>query len=118
MGMRDLSPHTAPSLTAAQLQLQLQQCPAFWASQPPADRLKHAGEKLDPRAAIAGRYAGPEAGTNGADHWQSGLFDRGTWREAHQDWAQSVVTGRARLGGIAVGEPLPLELPRPDRRCV
>jgi acetyl-CoA carboxylase/biotin carboxylase 1 len=33
-----------------------------------------AGEKLDPRAAIAG-----QAGEEGA--WRSGLFDRGTWME-------------------------------------
>lgn len=33
----------------------------------------------------------------------SGLFDKGTWIETQAGWARSVVTGRARLGGIAVG---------------
>ncbi|KAK9790754.1 hypothetical protein WJX73_002279 [Symbiochloris irregularis] len=54
-------------------------------------------EKLNPRAAIAGREA------TDSEPWLSGLFDRGTWQESHAGWAQSVVTGRARLGGIAVG---------------
>ena len=36
--------------------------------------------------------------------WESGLFDKGTWQEANAGWARTVVTGRARLGGIAVGE--------------
>ena len=33
----------------------------------------------------------------------SGLFDKGSWIETQAGWARSVVTGRARLGGIAVG---------------
>ena len=33
----------------------------------------------------------------------SGLFDRGSWTEAEAGWARSVVTGRARLGGVPVG---------------
>lgn len=48
------------------------------------------GEKLDPRAAVSG---------------PGGLFDRNTWREASSGWARSVVTGRARLAGVPVGEP-------------
>jgi len=35
--------------------------------------------------------------------WQSGIFDRGTFREVMMDWAKSVIVGRARLGGIPVG---------------
>ena len=35
--------------------------------------------------------------------WQSGLFDRGSFMEVLADWARTVVTGRARLGGIPVG---------------
>jgi acetyl-CoA carboxylase/biotin carboxylase 1 len=31
------------------------------------------------------------------------LFDRGSWFESHPEWARTVVTGRARLGGIPVG---------------
>ncbi|PSC75189.1 acetyl-carboxylase 1-like [Micractinium conductrix] len=53
------------------------------------------GEKLDPRAAIAG--------VEGPSGWQSGLFDRGSWTEAQAGWARTVVTGRARLGGVPVG---------------
>ena len=82
-----------------------------------------AGEKLDPRAAIGGRFVSQElpgsdatASTSGRDaagsaasastgqgHWQSGLFDKGSWVEAQAGWARSVVTGRARLAGIACG---------------
>ena len=49
--------------------------------------------KSDPRLLLTG-----EAG-NGT----LGLFDRGSWDEILQPWAQTVVTGRARLGGIPVG---------------
>lgn len=56
-----------------------------------------AGQKLDPRAAIAGLPQAARAG------WQGGIFDKNTWQEASSGWAQTVVTGRARLGGIAVG---------------
>ena len=35
--------------------------------------------------------------------WQSGFFDRGSWEEIMQPWAQTVVAGRARLGGVPVG---------------
>ena len=34
---------------------------------------------------------------------ESGLFDKGSWNEIMQPWAQSVICGRARLGGIPVG---------------
>lgn len=57
-----------------------------------------AGEKLDPRAAIAGRSA-----LTAGEPCLSGLFDRGSWIECQAGWARSVVTGRARLGGIPVG---------------
>jgi len=36
-------------------------------------------------------------------HWESGFFDKGSWDEIMQPWAQTVVCGRARLGGIPVG---------------
>lgn len=62
------------------------------------------GEKLDARAAIAGRDTQPTPSAGAASSsWQSGLFDRGSWMEAHAGWARTVVTGRARLGGIPVG---------------
>lgn len=35
--------------------------------------------------------------------WESGLFDKNSWTEAQAGWARTVVTGRARLGGIPVG---------------
>lgn len=35
--------------------------------------------------------------------WISGLFDRGSFTETMGGWAQGVVTGRARLGGIPMG---------------
>ncbi|KYN07737.1 Acetyl-CoA carboxylase 1 [Cyphomyrmex costatus] len=35
--------------------------------------------------------------------WESGFFDRGSWHEIMRPWAQTVVTGRARLGGIPCG---------------
>lgn len=35
--------------------------------------------------------------------WESGFFDRGSWSEILRPWAQTVVTGRAKLGGIPVG---------------
>jgi len=36
-------------------------------------------------------------------HWESGFFDKGSWDEIMQPWAQTVVCGRARLGGIPIG---------------
>ena len=82
-----------------------------------------ASEKLDARAAIAGRYISLEepntdatASTSGQDstttsnhqqqqlYWESGLFDKDSWVETLPGWAKSVVTGRARLGGMPCGE--------------
>lgn len=37
------------------------------------------------------------------NEWESGFFDKGSWDEIMQPWAQTVITGRARLGGIPVG---------------
>ncbi|KAK2079983.1 hypothetical protein QBZ16_002378 [Prototheca wickerhamii] len=71
--------------------------PTLRAADPVDRRVTYApgeNEKLDPRLAVAGGDA-PEAVT--------GLFDRGSWTEAQAGWAQTVVTGRARLGGIPVG---------------
>ncbi|XP_051691837.2 acetyl-CoA carboxylase 2 isoform X2 [Oryctolagus cuniculus] len=52
----------------------------------------------DPRWMLAGR---PHPTVKGA--WQSGFFDQGSFKEIMAPWAQTVVTGRARLGGIPVG---------------
>jgi acetyl-CoA carboxylase/biotin carboxylase 1 len=35
--------------------------------------------------------------------WEDGFFDRGSFQEILYGWAQTVVVGRARLGGIPVG---------------
>ncbi|XP_069475531.1 acetyl-CoA carboxylase 2 [Ambystoma mexicanum] len=52
----------------------------------------------DPRWMLAGR---PNPNVKGA--WQSGFFDHGSFMEIMHLWAQTVVVGRARLGGIPVG---------------
>ncbi|XP_067263608.1 acetyl-CoA carboxylase 1 isoform X5 [Chanodichthys erythropterus] len=52
----------------------------------------------DPRWMLAGR---PSLNTKGA--WVSGFFDHGSFLEIMQPWAQSVIVGRARLGGIPTG---------------
>lgn len=90
-----------------------------------------AGEKLDARAAIAGRYISQEPVTNTSatastsnstssrqsstgqrPYWESGLFDKDSWIEAQSGWACSVVTGRARLGGMPCGKQILLSLER------
>nr|XP_020449981.1 acetyl-CoA carboxylase 2 isoform X2 [Monopterus albus] len=52
----------------------------------------------DPRWMLAGR---PHPMVKGA--WQSGFFDHGSFMEIMESWAQTVVVGRARLGGIPLG---------------
>ncbi|XP_060699469.1 acetyl-CoA carboxylase 2 isoform X2 [Hemiscyllium ocellatum] len=52
----------------------------------------------DPRWMLAGR---PHPNIKGA--WQSGFFDHGSFSEIMKPWAQTVIVGRARLGGIPVG---------------
>ncbi|KAJ1963628.1 acetyl-coenzyme-A carboxylase [Dipsacomyces acuminosporus] len=43
------------------------------------------------------------AGADTENGWLSGFFDRGTFVETLGGWARTVVTGRARLGGIPMG---------------
>lgn len=66
-----------------------------------------AGDKLDARAAIAGSGAALPGALSSVsvrdEAWVGGLFDRGSWVECQAGWAQSVITGRARLGGMPVG---------------
>ncbi|XP_072977660.1 acetyl-CoA carboxylase 1-like isoform X1 [Typha angustifolia] len=50
----------------------------------------------DSRAAICGIH-------NGEGTWLGGIFDRDSFIETFEGWARTVVTGRARLGGIPVG---------------
>ncbi|KAG5900051.1 hypothetical protein JTB14_016026 [Gonioctena quinquepunctata] len=52
----------------------------------------------DPRWMLEGRQSPNEPAM-----WESGFFDKGSWSEIMQPWAQTVITGRARLGGIPVG---------------
>jgi acetyl-CoA carboxylase/biotin carboxylase 1 len=51
----------------------------------------------DPRWFIAGKEDEAEGG------FLSGFFDKGSFQETLSGWAQTVVTGRARLGGIPIG---------------
>ncbi|KAI0358341.1 acetyl CoA carboxylase [Trametes cingulata] len=51
----------------------------------------------DPRWFIEGKK---DETTN---EWLSGFFDRGSFQETLSGWAQTVVVGRARLGGIPMG---------------
>lgn len=50
----------------------------------------------DPRAAIAGSL-------NSTGKWLGGIFDQNSFVETLEGWARTVVTGRAKLGGIPVG---------------
>lgn len=52
----------------------------------------------DPRWMLAGRTHPTTRGV-----WQSGFFDYGSFMEIMGSWAQTVVVGRARLGGIPLG---------------
>ncbi|XP_035212091.1 acetyl-CoA carboxylase-like isoform X1 [Stegodyphus dumicola] len=52
----------------------------------------------DPRYLLAGRES-----PNLAGFWEDGFFDYGSFMEIMQPWAQTVICGRARLGGIPVG---------------
>lgn len=70
---------------------------------PNCANIPRAGEKLDARAAIAGRTLPTLRGSVVEEAWQGGLLDKGTWTEAQAGWARTVVTGRARLGGVPVG---------------
>ncbi|XP_047665602.1 acetyl-CoA carboxylase 1 isoform X7 [Tachysurus fulvidraco] len=71
------------------------------AAKDPIDRLVEfipTKAPYDPRWMLAGR---PNQNPKGA--FVSGFFDFGSFMEIMQPWAQSVVVGRARLGGIPVG---------------
>jgi acetyl-CoA carboxylase/biotin carboxylase 1 len=51
----------------------------------------------DPRWFIEGKM------DESNSEWSSGFFDKGSFRETLSGWAQTVVVGRARLGGIPMG---------------
>ncbi|XP_066599220.1 acetyl-CoA carboxylase-like isoform X1 [Prorops nasuta] len=52
----------------------------------------------DPRLMFEGRFSPSDSNL-----WESGFFDRGSWQEIMRPWAQTVVAGRAKLGGIPCG---------------
>nr|NP_610342.1 Acetyl-CoA carboxylase, isoform A [Drosophila melanogaster]AAF59155.2 Acetyl-CoA carboxylase, isoform A [Drosophila melanogaster] len=52
----------------------------------------------DPRWMLGGRV-----NPVNANDWENGFFDRDSWSEIMASWAKTVVTGRARLGGVPVG---------------
>ena len=54
------------------------------------------GIPYDPRSLLAGTE-------DDSGIWQSGFFDKGSFKETLAGWAKSVVVGRARLGGIPMG---------------
>lgn len=51
----------------------------------------------DPRWFIEGKT------DEGTSEWLTGFFDKGSFQETLNGWAQTVVVGRARLGGIPMG---------------
>ncbi|KAL8058416.1 hypothetical protein ABFX02_03G016600 [Erythranthe guttata] len=64
---------------------------------PPERAVEYLPEtSCDPRAAICGSV-------DGHGKWLGGMFDRDSFIETLEGWARTVVTGRAKLGGIPVG---------------
>jgi acetyl-CoA carboxylase/biotin carboxylase 1 len=72
--------------------------PAIKVSDPPSRRIAFMPTKTpyDPRHMLGGTVL--QDGT-----YVSGFFDKGSFKEYLGGWGKSVVTGRARLGGINVG---------------
>ncbi|BBN00335.1 acetyl-CoA carboxylase / biotin carboxylase 1 [Marchantia polymorpha subsp. ruderalis] len=70
--------------------------PFLHATDPPQRLVEYTPEtSCDPRAAIRGIEVDGK--------WLGGIFDKGSFVETLEGWAQTVVTGRGRLGGIPVG---------------
>ncbi|GLT74451.1 hypothetical protein SLA2020_462490 [Shorea laevis] len=66
-------------------------------SDPPERPVEYLPENsCDPRAAICGAL-------DGSGNWKGGIFDKDSFIETLEGWARTVVTGRAKLGGIPVG---------------
>ncbi|XP_077213206.1 acetyl-CoA carboxylase 1-like isoform X2 [Tasmannia lanceolata] len=64
---------------------------------PPERPVEYSPENsCDPRAAIAGVV-------DSSGKWFGGIFDRNSFVETLEGWARTVVTGRAKLGGIPAG---------------
>lgn len=66
------------------------------------DRSPPAAPPALPAASLNRPGAAPVT-SDASSGWQSGMFDAGSWMECQSGWARTVVTGRARLGGFAVG---------------
>ncbi|CAH9078511.1 unnamed protein product [Cuscuta europaea] len=65
---------------------------------PPERPVKYFPETTcDPRAAICG------VKDAASGRWMGGMFDKDSFVETLEGWARTVVTGRAKLGGIPVG---------------
>ncbi|XVF64733.1 hypothetical protein PTKIN_Ptkin09bG0191000 [Pterospermum kingtungense] len=66
-------------------------------SDPPERPVEYLPENsCDPRAAICGAL-------DSSGNWKGGIFDKDSFVETLEGWARTVVTGRAKLGGIPVG---------------
>ncbi|XP_022141483.1 acetyl-CoA carboxylase 1-like [Momordica charantia] len=64
---------------------------------PPERHVEYSPENsCDPRAAICGAL-------DSSGKWMGGIFDKDSFIETLEGWARTVVTGRAKLGGIPVG---------------
>ncbi|KAL2894342.1 Acetyl-CoA carboxylase 1 [Bienertia sinuspersici] len=64
---------------------------------PPERQVEYLPENsCDPRGAIAGTL-------DSHGKWLGGIFDKDSFIETLEGWARTVVTGRAKLGGIPVG---------------
>ncbi|RZC49276.1 hypothetical protein C5167_017697 [Papaver somniferum] len=71
--------------------------PILTPSDPPQRLVEYFPENsCDPRAAICGL-------NDSMGRWLGGIFDRNSFVETLEGWARTVVTGRAKLGGIPVG---------------
>ncbi|KAI8004243.1 Acetyl-CoA carboxylase 1 [Camellia lanceoleosa] len=71
--------------------------PILAPSDPPERPIEYFPENAcDPRGAICGVL-------NGSGKWLGGMFDKDSFVETLEGWARTVVTGRAKLGGIPVG---------------
>ncbi|XP_057974064.1 acetyl-CoA carboxylase 1-like [Malania oleifera] len=71
--------------------------PILASSDPPERPVEYLPENTcDPRAAISGAL-------DSRGKWLGGIFDKDTFVETLEGWARTVVTGRAKLGGIPVG---------------
>ncbi|KAL6574183.1 acetyl-coenzyme-A carboxylase [Orobanche hederae] len=71
--------------------------PILSSTDPPSRLVEYLPEtSCDPRAAISGAI-------DGTGKWVGGIFDKDSFIETLEGWARTVVTGRAKLGGIPVG---------------